>query len=219
QYVAGLSKAVANNVVKKREELGRFSNRKQLKDIPRLGAKTFEQCIGFLRVIDGDHPLDRTGIHPERYGEVENLLKQLDATLSDLGTEELRGKIKNLNMKEAAEALGVGELTLKDICDALIRPERDPRDEISKPLLKKDVLKLEDLQQGMELQGTVRNVVDFGAFVDVGVKQDGLVHISKLSNSFVKHPLDIVSVGDVVTVWVDDVDFKKGRVALTMVNK
>lgn len=219
QYVAGLSKAVANNVVKKREELGRFSNRKQLKDIPRLGAKTFEQCIGFLRVIDGDHPLDRTSIHPERYGEVEDLLKQLDATLSDLGTEELRGKIKNLNMKEAAEALGVGELTLKDICDALIRPERDPRDEISKPLLKKDVLKLEDLQQGMELQGTVRNVVDFGAFVDVGVKQDGLVHISKLSNSFVKHPLDIVSVGDVVTVWVDDVDFKKGRVALTMVNK
>lgn len=219
QYVAGLSKAVANNVVKKREELGRFSNRKQLKDIPRLGAKTFEQCIGFLRVIDGDHPLDRTSIHPERYGEVENLLKQLDASLSDLGTEELRGKIKNLNMKEAAEALDVGELTLKDICDALIRPERDPRDEISKPLLKKDVLKLEDLQQGMELQGTVRNVVDFGAFVDVGVKQDGLVHISKLSNSFVKHPLDIVSVGDVVTVWVDDVDFKKGRVALTMVNK
>ncbi|MBU7596035.1 Tex family protein [Metabacillus halosaccharovorans] len=219
QYVAGLSKAVANNVVKKREELGRFSNRKQLKDIPRLGAKTFEQCIGFLRVIEGDHPLDRTSIHPERYGEVENLLKQLDASLSDLGTEELRGKIKNLNMKEAAEALDVGELTLKDICDALIRPERDPRDEISKPLLKKDVLKLEDLQQGMELQGTVRNVVDFGAFVDVGVKQDGLVHISKLSNSFVKHPLDIVSVGDVVTVWVDDVDFKKGRVALTMVNK
>ncbi len=219
QYVAGLSKAVANNVVKKREELGRFSNRKQLKDIPRLGAKTFEQCIGFLRVIDGDHPLDRTSIHPERYGEVENLLKKLDASLSDLGTEELREKIKNLNMKEAAEALGVGELTLKDICDALIRPERDPRDEISKPLLKKDVLKLEDLQQGMELQGTVRNVVDFGAFVDVGVKQDGLVHISKLSNSFVKHPLDIVSVGDVVTVWVDDVDFKKGRVALTMVNK
>ncbi|WP_078433163.1 Tex family protein [Metabacillus halosaccharovorans] len=219
QYVAGLSKAVASNVVKKREELGRFSNRKQLKDIPRLGAKTFEQCIGFLRVIDGDHPLDRTSIHPERYGEVENLLKQLDASLSDLGTEELRGKIKNLNMKEAAEALDVGELTLKDICDALIRPERDPRDEISKPLLKKDVLKLEDLQQGMELQGTVRNVVDFGAFVDVGVKQDGLVHISKLSNSFVKHPLDIVSVGDVVTVWVDDVDFKKGRVALTMINK
>jgi len=218
QYVAGLSKTVANNVVKKREELGRFSNRKQLKDIPRLGAKTYEQCIGFLRVIDGDHPLDRTSIHPERYAEVEKLLKQVNASLSDLGTDELKEKIKGLNLKEVAEVLGVGELTLKDICDALIRPERDPRDEISKPLLKKDVLKLEDLQQGMELQGTVRNVVDFGAFVDVGVKQDGLVHISKLSKSFVKHPLDIVSVGDVVTVWVDDVDFKKGRVALTMVD-
>lgn len=218
QYVAGLSKTVANNVIKKREELGRFSNRKQLKDIPRLGAKTYEQCIGFLRVIDGDHPLDRTSIHPERYAEVEKLLKQVNASLSDLGTDELKEKIKGLNLKEVAEVLGVGELTLKDICDALIRPERDPRDEISKPLLKKDVLKLEDLQQGMELQGTVRNVVDFGAFVDVGVKQDGLVHISKLSKSFVKHPLDIVSVGDVVTVWVDDVDFKKGRVALTMVD-
>ncbi|KKI92194.1 hypothetical protein WQ54_10235 [Bacillus sp. SA1-12] len=218
QYVAGLSKAVANNIVKKREELGRFSNRKQLKDIPRLGAKTFEQCIGFLRVLEGEQPLDRTGIHPERYAEVNKLLDQLNASVSDLGSEELKEKILNINLKETAEVLGIGELTLKDICDALIRPERDPRDEVSKPLLKKDVLKLEDLQQGMELQGTVRNVVDFGAFVDIGVKQDGLVHISKLSKSFVKHPLDIVSVGDVVTVWVDDVDHKKGRVALTMVH-
>ncbi|MGM7724395.1 Tex family protein [Metabacillus sp. Hm71] len=218
QYVAGLSKAVANNIVKKREELGRFSNRKQLKDIPRLGAKTFEQCIGFLRIIEGEQPLDRTGIHPERYTEVQKLLDQLNASVSDLGSEELKEKIMNINLKETAEVLGIGELTLKDICDALIRPERDPRDEVSKPLLKKDVLKLEDLQQGMELQGTVRNVVDFGAFVDIGVKQDGLVHISKLSKSFVKHPLDIVSVGDVVTVWVDDVDHKKGRVALTMVH-
>lgn len=217
QYVAGLSKAVANNIVKKREELGRFSNRKQLKDIPRLGAKTYEQCIGFLRVLEGDQPLDRTGIHPERYTEVKKLLDQLNASVSDLGSNKLKDKVVNINIKEAADVLSIGELTLKDICDALIRPERDPRDDVAKPLLKKDVLKLEDLQQGMELQGTVRNVVDFGAFVDIGVKQDGLVHISKLSKSFVKHPLDIVSVGDVVTVWVDDVDFKKGRVALTMV--
>ncbi|MBM7606704.1 uncharacterized protein JOC75_004758 [Metabacillus crassostreae] len=216
QYVAGLSKSVANNIVKKREELGRFTNRKELKDIPRLGAKTYEQCIGFLRVSDGDQPLDRTGIHPERYAEVKKLLKQLDATAEDLGTTELNEKVKNLNLKEVSEILSIGELTLKDICDALVRPERDPRDEVSKPLLKKDILKLEDLQQGMELQGTVRNVVDFGAFVDIGVKQDGLVHISKMSNSFVKHPLDLVSVGDVVTVWVDEVDSKKGRVALTM---
>jgi uncharacterized protein len=217
QYVAGLSKAVANNVVKKREELGRFSSRKQLKDIPRLGAKTYEQCIGFLRVLDGDQPLDRTGIHPESYSEVKKLLDQLNASVADLGSEHLKDKVTNINLKETAEVLAIGELTLKDICEALIRPERDPRDDVAKPLLKKDVLKLEDLQQGMELQGTVRNVVDFGAFVDIGVKQDGLVHISKLSKSFVKHPLDIVSVGDVVTVWVDDVDFKKGRVALAMV--
>nr|WP_273127217.1 Tex family protein [Bacillus weihaiensis] len=219
QYVAGLSKAVANNVVKKREELGRFSNRKQLKDIPRLGAKTYEQCIGFLRVVEGDQPLDRTGIHPERYSEVKKLLAKLDASEADLGSEELKDKIKKIHIKEMAEDLSIGELTLKDICDALIRPERDPRDEVSKPLLKKDVLKLEDLEKGMELQGTVRNVVDFGAFVDIGVKQDGLVHISKLSHSFVKHPLDIVSVGDVVTIWVDEVDMKKGRVALTMVKE
>ena len=217
QYVAGLSKTVANNIVKKREELGHFSNRKQLKEIPRLGAKTYEQCIGFLRVLEGDHPLDRTSIHPERYAEVKKLLNQLEAAVTDLGSEELKNKVVNLDLKETAEILSIGEITLKDICDALIRPERDPRDDVAKPLLKKDVLKLEDLQQGMELQGTVRNVVDFGAFVDIGVKQDGLVHISKLSKSFVKHPLDIVSVGDVVTIWVDDVDFKKGRVALTMV--
>lgn len=216
QYVAGLSKSVANNIVKKREELGRFSNRKQLKDIPRLGAKTYEQCIGFLRVLEGDQPLDRTSIHPERYAEVKKLLDQLNSSISELGSADLKNKVINVNLKEAADVLSIGELTLKDICDALIRPERDPRDDVAKPLLKKDVLKLEDLQQGMELQGTVRNVVDFGAFIDIGVKQDGLVHISKLSNSFVKHPLDIVSVGDVVTVWVDGVDFKKGRVALTM---
>ncbi|MGG3926489.1 Tex family protein [Metabacillus fastidiosus] len=217
QYVAGLSKTVANNIVKKREELGRFTNRKQLKDIPRLGAKTYEQCIGFLRVIEGDQPLDRTSIHPESYKEVERLLKQLNVTIEELGSEQLRNELTSLNIKETAETLEIGELTLKDICDSLVRPERDPRDEVAKPLLKKDVLQLEDLQEGMELQGTVRNVVDFGAFIDVGVKQDGLVHISKLSKNFVKHPLDIVAVGDVVTVWVDHVDLKKGRVALTMV--
>ncbi|MED4464637.1 Tex family protein [Metabacillus fastidiosus] len=217
QYVAGLSKTVANNIVKKREELGRFTNRKQLKDIPRLGAKTYEQCIGFLRVTEGDQLLDRTSIHPESYKEVERLLKQLDVTIEELGSEKLRNELTSLNIKETAEALAIGELTLKDICDSLVRPERDPRDEVAKPLLKKDVLQLEDLQEGMELQGTVRNVVDFGAFIDVGVKQDGLVHISKLSKNFVKHPLDIVAVGDVVTVWVDQVDLKKGRVALTMV--
>lgn len=216
QYVAGLSKAVANNIVKKRDEQGKFKSRSELKDIPRLGAKTYEQCIGFLRIVDGDEPLDRTSIHPENYKEVKKLLKRFGLTSDDLGSEGLKEAISTLVIEEAASELGIGEITIKDITDALIRPERDPRDELARPLLKKDVLKLEDLAKGMELEGTVRNVVDFGAFVDIGVKQDGLVHISKLSNNFVKHPLDVVSVGDVVTVWIDDVDVKKGRVALTM---
>ena len=218
QYVAGLSKTVANNVVKKREEEGKFTSRAQLKKIPRLGAKTYEQAIGFLRVIDGKEPLDRTGIHPESYGEVKQLLDSLSFKTNDLGTGDLKEQLSKLDIKKTALELGIGELTLKDIIDALVRPERDPRDDLPTPLLKKDVLKLEDLKSGMELQGTVRNVVDFGAFVDIGVKQDGLVHISKLSRKFVKHPLDIVSVGDVVTVWVDNVDMKKGRVALTMLS-
>lgn len=216
QYVSGLSKAVALNIVKQRDSEGKFTNRDQLKGIPRLGAKTYEQCIGFLRIIDGNHPLDRTSIHPESYGETQKLLKKAGCTIDDLGSEKLTTALNELNIKGISDELAIGEPTLKDIIDALIRPERDPRDEVTKPLLKKDILKLEDLQKGMELEGTVRNVVDFGAFVDIGVKQDGLVHISKLSKQFVKHPMDIVSVGDVVTVWVEDVDQKKGRVALTM---
>ncbi|MED1472586.1 Tex family protein [Bacillus salipaludis] len=216
QNVAGLTKTAANNIVKKREEEGKFTSRVQLKKIPRLGAKTYEQAIGFLRVIDGKEPLDRTGIHPENYDEVKKLVSTLGFSTKDLGTDELKEALNGLDLKSVSEELAIGELTLKDIIDALVRPERDPRDDLPRPLLKKDVLKLEDLKPGMELQGTVRNVVDFGAFIDIGVKQDGLVHISKLSNRFVKHPLDIVSVGDVVTVWVDSVDMNKGRVALTM---
>lgn len=216
QYVSGLSKSVATNIVKQRDSEGKFINRDQLKSIPRLGAKTYEQCIGFLRIIDGDHPLDRTSIHPESYEETKQLLNRAGCTLDDLGSEKLKNALNELNIKEVALEINIGEPTLRDIIDALIRPERDPRDEVTKPLLKKDILKLEDLLKGMELEGTVRNVVDFGAFIDIGVKQDGLVHISKLSKQFVKHPMDIVSVGDVVTVWVDDVDQKKGRVALTM---
>ncbi|MBR0580939.1 Tex family protein [Bacillus altitudinis] len=216
QYVSGLSKAVAGNIVKRREEIGRFTSRKELKDIPRLGAKTYEQCIGFLRITDGQDPLDRTGIHPESYKETKQFLRMIKMTPDDLGTEQLKEKIAEVKLDEAAQQLDIGPITLQDIIDQLKRPERDPRDEVPKPLLKTDVLKLEDLKQGMELQGTVRNVVDFGAFVDIGVKQDGLVHISKLSNRFVKHPLDVVSVGDIVTVWVDSVDQAKGRVALSM---
>jgi len=218
QYVSGLSKTVANNVIAKRNELGKFTNRNQLKKIPRLGAKTYEQGIGFLRIPDGDNPLDRTPIHPETYKETEKLLKMLGCTLEDIGSEKLLNRIKELDEREVAEELDIGLPTLKDMLAALSRPERDPRDDYPQPLLKTNVLSLEDLQQGMEMQGTVRNVVDFGVFVDIGVKQDGLVHISKLSNSFVKHPLDVVSVGDIVTVWIEECDVARGRIALSMVS-
>ncbi|WP_431801662.1 Tex family protein [Halobacillus andaensis] len=219
QYVSGLSKSVANNVVKKREELGKFTNRKQLKDIPRLGAKTFEQSIGFLRVIEGEDPLDKTSVHPESYRAARNLLKMVNATPADIGNEEISDQLGQLDPASTAAELEIGEPTLKDMVKALREPGRDPRDDLPKPLLKTNVLSMEDLEQGMELEGTVRNVVDFGVFVDIGVKQDGLVHISKLSNKFVKHPMDVVSVGDVVTVWVDTVDIKKQRIALTMLKQ
>ncbi|WP_051254796.1 MULTISPECIES: Tex family protein [Halobacillus] len=217
QYVSGLSKTVANNIVKKREELGKFTKRRELKDIPRLGAKTFEQSIGFLRVLDGEEPLDRTSIHPESYQATRKLLQNLGFTSKDLGDGQLGEKLKQMDLNAASEEFGIGTLTLTDIQKALIQPGRDPRDDLPKPLLKTNVLSMEDLEEGMELEGTVRNVVDFGAFVDIGVKQDGLVHISKLADKFVKHPMDMVSVGDVVTVWVDKVDVQKQRIALTMI--
>ncbi|MED2972282.1 Tex family protein [Fictibacillus sp. B-59209] len=216
QYVAGLSKTVAQNIVKVREEKGKFVKREELKKIPRLGAKTYEQCIGFLRIPDGKNPLDQTAIHPESYKETLQLLKEIGSELQEIGSDDLKSKLKTIDIKSMAAKLTIGEPTLQDIIDGLLRPNRDVREELSKPLLKTDVLKLEDLEKGMELEGTVRNVVDFGAFVDIGVKQDGLVHISKLAKRFVKHPMDVVSVGQVVTVWVDSVDLAKGRVALTM---
>nr|WP_193352503.1 Tex family protein [Heyndrickxia faecalis]MBQ4911873.1 RNA-binding transcriptional accessory protein [Heyndrickxia faecalis] len=216
QYVSGLSSTVAGNIVKFRDENGKFKNRAELKKIPRLGAKTYEQSIGFLRIPDGEEPLDKTPIHPESYDAARALLNELGMTTADIGTEKLIKSLETLSVPEMAKTLGIGELTLQDIFEALKKPGRDPRDELPKPLLKKDIMKLEDLKPGMEMQGTVRNVVDFGAFVDVGVKEDGLVHISKLSKGFVKHPLDIVSVGDIVTVWVEKVDVQKGRLSLTM---
>jgi len=216
EHVAGLSKTTAKNIILKREELNRFSSRKELKDVPRLGPKTYEQSIGFLRILEGNHPLDQTPIHPESYKQTEQLLKLLDCDLDDLGTDELNEKLKAMNLSEMASELDIGELTLQDIKNALMRPGRDPREDFPQPLLKQGVLSLENLEEGMEMQGTVRNVVDFGAFVDIGVGQDGLVHISKLSNRFVNHPMDVVSVGDVVTVWVEEVDINRGRVALTM---
>ncbi len=216
QYVSGLSKTVANNIVKKRDELGKFSKRRELKDIPRLGAKTFEQSIGFLRILDGEEPLDRTSIHPESYKATRELLKMGSVSKAELGSEEMENQLQTLDLRSTAEELDLGVPTLQDIMKSLTQPGRDPRDDLPKPLLKTNVLSMEDLEQGMELEGTVRNVVDFGVFVDIGVKQDGLVHISKLSNKFVKHPMDVVAVGDVVTVWVDNVDTQKQRIALTM---
>ncbi|MEK3980013.1 Tex family protein [Psychrobacillus sp. FSL K6-2836] len=216
QYVSGLSKTVAENVVNMRNEQGRFTSRAQLKKIPRLGAKTYEQAIGFLRVPDAKNPFDATGIHPESYKGAEQVLEIAGLKKTQIGTREAEEALKKISIEEVSKELEIGEITLKDIVDTLIKPARDPREAFPQPILKKDVLKLEDLKTGMELQGTVRNVVDFGAFVDIGVKQDGLVHISKLKKGFVKHPLDVVSLGDIVTVWVEQFDANKGRIALTM---
>lgn len=217
QYVSGLSKTVAENIVSARSEVGKFTSRTQLKKVPRLGAKTYEQAIGFLRIPDAKNPLDGTGIHPESYELAEEILKIVGLSKKDVGTTACEEALVNVDMEQLSNQLGVGEVTVKDIVDTLMKPARDPRDAFPQPLLKTDVLKMEDLQVGMELQGTVRNVVDFGAFVDIGVKQDGLVHISKLQKRRIKHPLEVVSLGDIVTVWVDKVEIEKGRIALTMI--
>jgi uncharacterized protein len=214
-YVAGINTTAATNIVKYREQNGKFHNRKQLQKVPRLGAKTYEQCIGFLRISDGEQPLDNTAIHPESYEVVERLLGSV-ADASAPAAAAPREQLLALDVEQTALELGVGVPTLRDIVDSLLRPGRDPRDELAPPIFHTEVLQLEDLQVGMELQGTVRNVVDFGAFVDIGVKNDGLVHISQLAEKYVKHPLEVVSVGQTVTVWVLGVDLKKARVSLTM---
>ncbi|WP_339322217.1 Tex family protein [Paenibacillus sp. FSL W8-0194] len=215
-YVAGVNATLAKNIVKYRDSNGKFISRKQLQNVPRLGAKTYEQCVGFLRISDGENPLDRTPIHPESYPVVDRLFKELGIGMDKLGTQELSDLLAQQHVGQLAEALDVGVPTLRDILESLQRPGRDPREELPLPIFRTDVLKIEDLSPGMELQGTVRNVIDFGAFVDIGIKSDGLVHISQLSEGYVKHPMDVVSVGDNVTVWVLNVDLKKGRVGLTM---
>jgi uncharacterized protein len=217
-YVSGINASTAKNIVKYREANGKFTSREQLLNVPRLGAKTYEQCVGFLRIPEGDNPLDNTPIHPESYAIVDRLFAELRLELDALGTDQLKRMLATLEVPQVAESLGVGVPTLRDILDSLQRPGRDPRDELPGPIFHTDVLKLEDLKPGMELKGTVRNVLDFGAFVDIGVKNDGLVHISQLSERYVKHPRDVVSLGDIVTVWVLAVDEKKGRVSLTMKN-
>lgn len=220
KYVAGLNASTAKKIVAHREENGRFENREAIK-VKGVGPKTMEQAIGFLRIVDGDEPLDMTGIHPESYDAARAILAKLESTSADLGKGELVEKVKALTPEEVKamqEELNIGEYTIKDILDAFCSPLRDPRDMIEAPLLKSDILHLEDLSVGMELQGTVRNVTDFGAFVDCGLHDDGLVHISKMSSGFIKHPLDAVHVGQIVKVWVLEVDLKKGRLQLTMID-
>ncbi|MBF0779502.1 MULTISPECIES: Tex family protein [unclassified Granulicatella] len=217
QHVSGMNKTIANNIVTYRNEHGMFTNRMELKKVPRLGPKAFEQAIGFLRIINGTNVLDNTAIHPESYAETLQLLQVANITVDELGSEEANQKLSGLTLEKAKALTHLGEQTIQDILEALEKPGRDVRESISSPLLRQDVLSMEDLKVGMELQGTVRNVVDFGAFVDIGVKQDGLVHLSKMSKKFVRLASDIVSVGDIVTVWIEQVDLEKKRIALTMV--
>lgn len=219
EHIAGISKTIAKNIVAYREENGDFTSRAQLKKVKRLGPQAFTQCAGFMRILDAKNPLDNTGVHPESYDICKNMLELLGYSLKDIegkNIEDIDSKIKEIGLKELSEKLGVGQVTLKDIVDEIKKPGRDPREEGIKPILRTDVLKIEDIQEGMILKGTVRNVVDFGAFVDIGIKNDGLVHKSQMSKSFVKDPMTIVTVGDIVDVKVIGVDMNKQRVALSM---
>ncbi len=219
EYISGVTKVIAKNIVSFREENGRFTDRKQLLKVSKLGPKAFEQCAGFMRISGGDNPLDATSVHPESYEAARKLLEMLGYRLDSITNGELAGLSKKIrDIKNLAQELGVGEITLSDIVKELEKPARDPRDEMPKPILRTDVMEMKDLEPGMVLKGTVRNVIDFGVFVDIGVHQDGLVHISQLTNKkFVKHPLDVVSVGDVVDVKVMSVDLKRQRIQLTMI--
>ena len=216
--VAGLNNASATSIVSYREENGKIESRTQIKKIPKIGPKAFEQAAGFLRIEDGKEPLDRTSIHPESYKATKVLLKELGLDTLDLGTQKAKDVISNCDTKQLMQDTGLDSYTLKDILDAICMPLRDYRDKYDAPLLRKDVLEIEDLHINDKLEGTVRNVVDFGAFVDIGLHEDGLVHVSKMSTKRVKHPSDVVSVGDIVTVWVYNIDQEKQKVQLTMVN-
>ena len=219
-YVAGVNGTIAKNIVKYRDENGKLKSRKELLKVPKLGKVAFEQCAGFIRIFDGTNPLEITAVHPESYEAAEKLLAKIGYDKKDLVNkeklEEIKEKLKNINTMELSQELEVGELTLKDIISEISKPGRDPREELPKPILRSDVLKFEDLQEGMELTGTVRNVIDFGAFVDIGVKHDGLVHISEMSDKYVKNPSEIVSVGDIVKVKVIGIDKERQKVKLSM---
>ena len=218
EYVSGISKTIAKNIVIYREENGRFKDRRELLKVSKLGPKAYEQCAGFLRIQGGKNPLDATSVHPESYEAAQKLLIRLGYSLEDIKNGKMTGISQKVSdYKKLAQELEIGEITLRDIVKELEKPGRDPREEMPRPILRSDVLDMKDLTPGMILKGTVRNVIDFGAFVDIGVHQDGLVHISQMSNKkFVKHPLEVVSVGDIVEVKVLSVDLQKKRIALTM---
>lgn len=219
-YVSGLNNSISKNILKYRDENGKFKNRKELLKVAKLGKSAYEQCAGFIRIYDGDNPLEVTAVHPESYEIAENLLKEIGCKKQDLrdkeGLKTIKEKLANINIKETSKKLNTSEITLKDIIEELSKPGRDPREDMPKQILRSDVLKFEDLKEGMVLNGTVRNVIDFGAFVDIGVKHDGLVHISEMSNNYVKNPSEIVSVGDIVKVKVIGIDNEKQKVKLSM---
>ena len=217
EYISGITKTLARNIVSYREQNGRFADRRQLLKVPKLGPKAYEQCAGFLRITGGKNPLDATSVHPESYEAAMRLITSLGYSAEDIKSGGLKGISRKAGRtKQMAEELGVGEWTLKDIVAELEKPARDPRDEMPRPVLRSDVLDMKDLTPGMVLKGTVRNIIDFGAFVDIGVHQDGLVHISQMSDRYIKHPLEVVKVGDIVEVKVLSVDMAKKRISLTM---
>ena len=217
EYISGISKTIAKNIVDYREENGKFTSRSQLLNVAKLGPKAFEQCAGFMRISGGKNPLDATSVHPESYEAASALLSKLGYKPNDVVAGNLLGlSLQVKDYKKMAAELGIGEITLRDIVKELEKPARDPRDDMPKPILRSDVLEMKDLKEGMVLKGTVRNVIDFGAFVDIGVHQDGLVHISEMTERFIKHPLEAVSVGDIVDVRVIGVDMKKKRISLSM---
>ena len=217
KYISGLTKKSIEKIIDFRNKNGRFNSRNELIDNKILSAKVYEQSIGFMRVLDGSNPLDKTSIHPESYDKTTKLLESIGMNYDSLGTEELISKLDNINIDDYSKKLDIDVYTLEDIINSLKKPNRDPRDDFDKPILKSDVLHIEDLKKGMELEGTVRNVVDFGAFIDIGIKNDGLVHISKITDRYIKHPSEVLSVGDIVTCYVDEVFLDKGKVALSLI--
>ena len=214
-----MNKKSIEAIIDERNKKGKINSREELKKIKGITPKVYEQSVGFLRIVDGDNPLDKTGIHPESYKETETLLTSLNLTKNDIGTDKLKEKLKDFDINKYCEELKIDKYTLTDIVEDLEKPNRDPRDNMPKPVLRSDVLTLDDLSIGMKLQGTVRNVVDFGAFIDIGLHNDGLVHISKITNRYIKHPSEVLSVGDIIDCYVLDINKEKQKVSLTLIKE